>query len=642
VVRLVLDLETTSTADLRKTGAHAYAEHPDTRITVLCYAIDDGPVQTLTDFRYQRGLDWRFNVAVNSGAIVVAHNYLFEFALYHAKLVPLGWPPIPLSQWSCTMARCLVAGYPASLELAGRAIGLTIQKDPTARDLMLRFARPRSLNPVTWWHETDPVRFQALCDYCVRDVATERELDTRVPELSPRERQVFELDHQINQRGLGIDQQLVLLLGGLVYEATIHLTAEIVRLTNGQVQSLNQVALLRAWLASRGVDTPDLRRETVRTLLADQSLTGPPRTALQARMDASRSSTAKLAAIAAARSRDGRVRGTFQYYGASRTGRWAGRRLQPQNLFRGSIKDVGAALRVIRAGASAPDLDMLFEDSAIGVVASCLRSTILAPFGFKLVVADLAQIEARVLAWLAGQMDALAVFRARQDIYTATANAIGSTNRQLGKVLVLACGFGMGHVRFQQTALTYGVVLDEWEALSAVTAWRSLNSHIVTFWWDSHRALLRVMRAGPGAAEKLGFVTFIRGNRVLLIRLPSGRHLVYRHPKIEQNEQGFDEFTYLGSLGGNWVRLRAWPGKLAENITQAVARDVMVEAMLVLARGKVPLIATIHDELIAEVSVDQADDTLDGMLLVMRQTPGWAKGLPVDAAGFIVQRYQKG
>jgi DNA polymerase len=149
------------------------------------------------------------------------------------------------------------------------------------------------------------------------------------------------------------------------------------------------------------------------------------------------------------------------------------------------------------------------------------------------------------------------------------------------------------------------------------------------------------MRAGPGAAEKLGFVTFIRGNRVLLIRLPSGRHLVYRHPKIEQNEQGFDEFTYLGSLGGNWVRLRAWPGKLAENITQAVARDVMVEAMLVLARGKVPLIATIHDELIAEVSVDQADDTLDGMLLVMRQTPGWAKGLPVDAAGFIVQRYQK-
>jgi DNA polymerase len=639
MVRLVLDLETTSTADLRKTGAHAYAEHPDTRITVLCYAIDDRPVCTWTKF-YTCPPD--FKAALMHGAIVIAHNYFFEFALYHAKLVPLGWPPIPLSQWSCTMARCLVAGYPASLELAGRAIGLTIQKDPTARDLMLRFARPRSLNPVTWWHETDPVRFQALCDYCARDVLTERELDTRVPELSPRERQVFELDHVINQRGLGIDQQLVLLLGGLVEEATIHLTAEIVRLTNGQVQSLNQVALLRAWLASRGVDTPDLRRNTVRTLLADQSLTGPPRTALQARMDASRSSTAKLAAIAAARSRDGRVRGTFQYYGASRTGRWAGRRLQPQNLFRGSIKDVGAALRLIRLGASTADLDLLFEDSAIGVVASCLRSTILAPFGYKLVVVDLAQIEARVLAWLAGQIDALAVFHSGQDIYTATAHAIGSTNRQLGKVLVLACGFGMGHVRFQETALSYNVVLDEWEALSAVAAWRQLNHHIVTYWWSCHRALLRVMRAGPGAAEKLGFVTFIRGNRMLLIRLPSGRHLVYRHPRIEQNGGGFDEFTYLGSLGGNWVRLRAWPGKIVENITQAVARDVLVEAMLVLARSNVPLIATIHDELIAETPTDGAETTLAFMLRLMRKTPGWATGLPVDAAGFIVQRYQKG
>jgi DNA polymerase len=200
----------------------------------------------------------------------------------------------------------------------------------------------------------------------------------------------------------------------------------------------------------------------------------------------------------------------------------------------------------------------------------------------------------------------------------------------------------MGHVRFQETALSYNVVLDEWEALSAVAAWRQLNHHIVTYWWSCHRALLRVMRAGPGAAEKLGFVTFIRGNRMLLIRLPSGRHLVYRHPRIEQNDGGFDEFTYLGSLGGNWVRLRAWPGKIVENITQAVARDVLVEAMLVLARSNVPLIATIHDELIAETPTDGAETTLAFMLRVMRKTPGWAMGLPVDAAGFIVQRYQKG
>jgi DNA polymerase len=366
----------------------------------------------------------------------------------------------------------------------------------------------------------------------------------------------------------------------------------------------------------------------------------PPRIALQARLDASRSSTAKLAAITSARSHDGRVRGTFQYYGAARTGRWAGRRLQPQNLFRGSIKDVPAALRAIRAGASPEDLELLFEDSALGVVASCLRSTIMAGPLRRLVVADFAQIEARVLAWLAGQHDALAVFRRGEDIYTATAKAIGSANRNLGKVLVLACGYGMGHVRFRETAATYGVTLSEDEAASAVMAWRELNHHIVTLWWEGHRVLMRVLRDGLGASGRLGYVTFRYRNNALLIRLPSGRHLVYRHPRIEQNDTGHDEFTYMGSLGGGWIRLRAWPGKTVENITQAVARDVMVEAMLTLR--DIPLIATIHDELIAEVSEDQADQTLDRMLQTMRITPAWAAGLTIDAAGFIVRRYQKG
>ena len=277
------------------------------------------------------------------------------------------------------MARSLVAGFPASLDVAGRAVGLTIQKDHSARDLMLRFARPRSFNPTTWWHETDPARFGALCDYCAQDVRAERELDQRLPELSPRERRVFELDHQINQRGLGIDHPLVDQLSALATIARDQLTQEITQLTHGQVRSLNQVAQLRDWLKMiHRVDTPDLRRNTVRALLQGNTLSTNARKALQARLDASRSSTAKLTAITAARSLDGRVRGVFQYYGANRTGRWAGRRVQPQNLFIGSIKDVPTALRLIRGGATPEDLGMLFEDSALGVIASCLRSTIVA------------------------------------------------------------------------------------------------------------------------------------------------------------------------------------------------------------------------------------------------------------------------
>ena len=452
---------------------------------------------------------------------------------------------------------------------------------------------------------------------------------------------MFEADHRINQKGIGVDHPLVFELVGLAEHARARLTHDIVRLTNGQVRSLGQVVKLKEWLAFQGVDTPDLRRGTVQTLLADQTLSRPARIALQARLDASRSSTAKLTAIASARSHDGRLRGTFQYYGAARTGRWAGRRLQPQNLFRGSIKDVPAALRAIRAGATPEDLEMLFEDSALGVVASCLRSTIMAGPLQRLAIADFSQIEARVLAWLAGQQDTLDVFRRGEDIYIATANKIGSTNRLLGKVLSLACGFGMGHEKFRATSLTYGLVLDEAEAAAAVTLWRGLNSRIVNYWWETHKALLRVLRAGPGATERDRLCA--RSSTVpgaVLARLPSGRHLVYRHPQIELNERGYEEFTYMGSLGGNWTRLRAWPGKIVENLTQAVARDVMVEAMLKLK--DLPLIATIHDELIAEVDEDEADQTLARMLAAMRLTPAWASGLPVDAAGFVVKRYQKG
>ena len=338
MVRLVLDLETASTADLRKTGAQAYAEHPDTRITVLCFAVDDNPVCTWISGPPPA----LFLTALMAGATVVAHNYLFEFNLYHQKLVPRGWPPIPLSRWSCTMARALVAGYPASLELVGKALGLSPsqQKDTAGRDLMLRFARPRSLNPLTWWHETDPARYAALCDYCAQDVIAERWVDRAIPELSPRERAIFEIDFHINQRGMGIDHRLVGELSVVAHEAQDQLAQAIVRLTNGQVTSLNQVAQLRTWLGFQGVETPDLRRGTVQALLADRTLTGPARQALQARLDASRASTAKLAAIVLARSGDGRLRGLFQYYGANRTGRWAGRRVQPQNLFRGSIKAI--------------------------------------------------------------------------------------------------------------------------------------------------------------------------------------------------------------------------------------------------------------------------------------------------------------
>ena len=640
-MRLILDLETSSTADLRLTGAQAYAEHPDTRVTVLCYAVNDEDVVTVTDVR---AVPRCFVDAIDAGAVVIAHNYLFEWNIYVHKLVPLGWPVIPLRQWSCTMARAYVAGFPGSLEMAGKAAKISIPKDTGARDLMLRMARPRTLIPeVTWWHETSPEHYQRLCAYCVTDVEAERMLDRVLPELSQRERDIFEADFALNQRGLNIDLALVQRLRELAEDAKGQLTARLIRVTNGQITTANQVARIREWLGFRGVITPDLRRHTVRDLLLDQAIQGEARTVLQARLDASRSSTAKLDAIAAARSPDGRVRGCFQYYGANRTGRWAGRRVQPQNLYRGSISDVpNALISVMRDWTTPADLEVLYGDSAMGVVASCLRGCIVASPGNKLVIVDLSQIEARVLAWIANETASLECFRHGDDIYTDTAHRVGSGSRQLGKVLVLACGFGMGPTKFQGTAAGYNVLLDMPTCERMVHAWREANKRIVWFWWEAHKRMMRITRAMPGTAISFMRLTFKRVHGAVLVQLPSGRHLVYRQAHIAQNEEGYDEFCYMGTGGGVWSLQRTWPGKVTENIVQAIARDALADHMVELHRLGVPLIATVHDELIAEVAEPEADATYDTMRKVMRQAPAWAPDMPMDAAGFIASRYRKG
>lgn len=638
-MRLVLDLETTSLCDLREVGAHVYAADPSTRVTCAGYAVDNDPVAV---WRPGMPVPLAVVAACAAGATVVAHNYSFDFTIYRRLLVPLGWPVVPLQRWSCTLARSLVAGFPASLEAAGEAIGLGHKKDTSAHGLMLRFARPRSLDPLTWWHETDPERYDQLCAYCAADVAAQRELDQVLPELSPRERRLFELDFAINERGLGVDRRLVRDLSSLAREAHAGLQHNILTLTTGSVQSTGQVAKLRAWLEAHGLEIPNLRRDTVLAALAEPGLDKTVRAVLQTRIDASRSSVAKLAKITASSGVDGRVRGTLQYYGASRTGRWAGRRIQPQNLYRGSIDDVPGAIAAIQAGAPAAELEKTHKESALGIVASCLRSAIVAAPGYRLVIADFSQIEARVLAWLAGQLDALEVFRSGEDIYTHTAARIGSGNRQLGKVVVLACGFGMGATKFRDTAAGYKVDLDEETAEQVVRAWRHANPQIVNYWYDSHNALIRAMR-NPGSYERCRGTVFQRRQKMLLARLPSGRHLVYRYPRLDE-VPGFGshprvEFSYMGTIGSTWTRLRAWPGKIVENLTQAVARDVMADAMLGLA--STPLIATVHDELIAEVPERLAVTTLDNMLGAMRRPPKWAQSMPVDAAGVISQRYVK-
>ena len=648
--RVVLDLETTSLVDLRVTGVHVYANHPSTKVTVLCYAIGGGPVRTWTGGPCPDDL----RAAITAGCVVISHNYTFEENVYEAKLVPLGFPPIALTQWSCTMARALVAGLPASLEMAGHALGLAIQKDSAARDMMLRFARPRSLSPLTWWHETDPARFAALVSYCAQDVAAERELDRAVPELSPREYEIFLADHAINQRGVRVDLPLVDRMRTLSEAEKARINARLRQLTNGQITSGAQVKRLVEWLTDQGVAVPMLDKGdgspprptlgagAVDTMLATPGLPGHVPAVLRCRRDVSRSSTAKLTTIRNRVGPDARVRGGFQYYGANRTGRWAGRGVQWQNFPRGTIKDVHGAVDLVNDGADVETLDLLFEDSPMGVLASMLRSTIEAAPGHLLVACDLSQIEARVLVWLAGQDDVTDLFARGEDVYTYTAKALGSGNRQFGKVLVLATGFGMGPKRFRDTARTFGVILTEDQADNAVQGWRRLNSKVVTLWWEAHRIALQVAGGMVGSAVSFRGMTFVRKARSLEIVLPSGRPLVYREPRIMRHpDHGHVELVYRGVEQGRWAWLRSWPGKLTENIVQAIARDVMAEAIIRCHRKGPPLIATVHDELISEVPAARAPDARDWLMRAMNRTPKWAPGLPVAAAATVGPRYRK-
>jgi DNA polymerase len=649
------DIESTSVADLRRTGVHAYAEaqtpggEPQTHIICVAWAKggDDPELWFPGEPVPQAIIDH-----AAAGGRFAGWNVGFDATMWLTILTPRhGWPQVRFpEQFECTMARATYWGCPASLDVAGRALGLNITKDKAGHALMLQMARPRSFDPFgrpVWWHVTDPAKRMRLANYCVVDVESERAVARALPPLPPRERAIWELDQRMNARGVRVDTCLVSAMTGVADRAQRDITQRLKALTSGEVTSTNQVAALTGWLQKNGLFIPNLQKGTVADTLK-HAPRGIARDALALRAEGSKASTAKLTAFTEAVCIDERVRGMLRYYGAGRTGRWSGAggaKVQPQNLPRGSIKDVMLAIRMILAGAPLDHIEALFEDSVLGVVASCLRGCFIASDGHLLVCADFAQIEARVIAWLAGQQDILDVFASGEDVYVYTAQGIGSSSRTLGKVCVLGLGFGMGAPKFQATAATYGLALDAEFAESTVYAWRDKNRRIVSFWYDLDRAMRECIEAPFGTRTRAGRIVFIRGNDGVGMQLPSGRLLIYRNARIEYDPYtGRDAITFDGisQTTKQWGAIRTYGGKLAENCTQAVARDVMADAMLALdARGQ-NLLLSVHDELIGEAPKADAQRTLGEMLAVMRTAPTWAPGLPVGAEGWIGPRYRKG
>ncbi len=646
VVHVHGDFETYGTVNLPKTGAFIYAKDKHTGVWCFCYALDDGEVQTWTP-----GMDFPDDLREaleDPETLFFGHNVVFEILIWNHVMVPqYGWPPLNYKRCRCTMAMAYAMSLPGSLGQAAPAAGLDVAKDDHGYRVMMQLCRPRRVEAdgtIVWWD--DPDKMAKLLAYCVQDVVVERELARRLKPLSKGEQRLWQLDFEINMRGVYIDRDLIKCAQKIVKRATRDLNRTVQKATRAKVDGVNKVEKMTHWVNEQGVECESLDKAAITVLLA-QELPANVRTVLLARREGAKASTAKMTTMELYAGDDDRMRGLLQYHGAS-TGRWAGRGPQPQNFYRPEFKpaQIDMIVNALLNGATAEEIDA-FWGPPMSVVASCLRAMICAAPGNTLLCADFSAIEARVLAWLAGQEDVLNVFASGEDVYVYDAAKIGSDNRQLGKVCRLGLGYGMGGEKLKDTAETqYGVPLELEEAEKVKTGWRDANDKIVQFWYDCEDAAIRAAGSKKGKIARVGHVEFQRVSKSFLtIKLPSSRRLWYPYPRVEEQDTPWgvprDVLVYKGvnSFTRKWEEISTYSGKIVENIVQAVARDLMAAAMIRADAAGIPLILTVHDELLAEVPEGAADvKAFEELLSVV---PSWAAGCPLSAEGWAGKRYRK-
>lgn len=653
---LHLDLETRSTVDLRKSGVYPYAMHSDTDVWVACWSLGDDPVQA---WYPGQPCPLAIRAHVEAGGDIYAHNAQFERVNWLHILGPrYGWPTPKLEQWHCTAAMAAAMALPRDLAGAGKALGLDVQKDKEGAALMLRMARPRKVNDdgtLTWWNE--PAKLQRLMEYCVQDVEVERLLTKKLRPLPPIERQIYLADQRINDRGVTVDLELVHAAQAMAAEASERLDARITQATGWQVTKTTKASDLTKWLGSQGIDAESVDKATVREMLAGDSLPDHVREVVEMRQAGAKSSTAKLKAMVSAACPDGKVRGMFLYHAAS-TGRVAGRLIQLQNMPRGTVDGVENAIPLILAG----DID-LTEDlfgSALDVISSALRSMLTASAGCRLIANDYKAIEGRVLAWLAGEQWVLDGYAAGTDLYIATyARAfsvaiedVTKAQRQIGKAADLGLGFGGGVGAFHTMASTFGVSLPDEEAERVKVAFRESRPNTVQLWRDCEDAAVMSCRnPGKVTAVGRGKLRYVWKGGYLWCVLPSGKALCYPGAGVAIREMPWKDrngkpalkdavYCYgVNALTRQWEKQWLYGGILAQNCTQAVARDVAMSAVLRCEAAGYPIIMTVHDELVADAPLDFG--SADEMGAVMCQSSGWDDGLPLAVSADENFRYRK-
>lgn len=650
MTRLSIDLETYSSRDIKKVGTYAYVDDPEFSILLFGFGFDEDPVQVVDLAQGEKLPADVLRALFSPDVLKTAYNANFEITCltkYFAE-------QIDTRQWFCTSVLALTLGLPGYLAGVAQAMNFSDdkQKMSIGKRLIEYFCKPCKPTKTNGGRERnlpqhDPEKWESFKQYCGQDVVVERDVHNRLIRFKPseNEQRLWNLDQKIVRTGILIDRPLV--------ENAIKCDEQIksdgmeqLRYVTG-LENPNSVAQFKNWLSQEiGTEVPSLTKAVAQELL-QKDIPDDIKKALELKLLISKTSVKKYSAMVNAACSDGRIRGLLQFYGANRTGRWAGRIVQVHNLPQNHLSDLDDARTLVRNG----DFDMLelLYPNASDVLSQLIRTALIASPGKTFIVADFSAIEARVIAWLAGERWRQEVFATTGKIYEASASKMfhvpieevtkGSSLRQKGKVAELALGYqgGVGALK-QMGADKMG--LDEKELADIVSKWRTASPKIVRFWWDVEAAAKEAIEKRTAVQIQHG-IAFQFEAGMLFIRLPSGRRIAYAKPRLEENKMGRTSITYLGvdQTNKSWCRQETYGGKLVENIVQATARDCLAEAMLKLDEAGYKILMHVHDEVVIEADPDES--TLDKVIAIMSENVSWNRGLKLDADGYTTPYYRK-
>lgn len=642
--QLAIDIETYSDIDLINCGVYKYTDSDNFEILLFAYSVDDGETKIVDLACGEKLPDEVMDMLFDDTVIKTAFNANFERTCI-SKHLGINLKPEP---WRCTAVQSAMLALPLSLEGVGVVLGLDKQKMSEGKELIRYFCSPCKPTKSNGGRtrnlpEDAPEKWELFKSYCVRDVDVEKQIRKKlwkypIPDM---EQQLYCLDQRINDRGIMVDRNLVdhAIACDLLYKETA--TKRAYELS--ELENPNSVSQLKGWLTDKGIEVDSLAKATVEELV--DKTEGDVQEMLKLRLAMSKTSVKKYEAIDRSVCRENRVHGLLQFFGANRTGRWAGRLVQIHNLPQNHLSDLELARGLVADGRY-DDVEMLYE-STPNVLSELIRTAFVAKPGCRFIISDFSAIEARVLAWLAGEQWRIEVFQTHGKIYEASASAMfhvpieeitkTSPLRQKGKISELALGYG-GSVGAMTAMGALKMGLSEEELPSLVNTWRNANPHITQFWWAVDEAAVKAVR--DKKPSKVGRVAFEYSSGILFVTLPSGRKLSYVKPKMGVNKFGREGITYEGiGESKKWMRLETYGPKLVENIVQATSRDILAEAMLRLENAGFDIVCHVHDEVVLEVP--NGTSSVEEINEIMAVNPEWADGLPLNAAGFESPFYKK-